>query len=380
VSDSAQLQAAFAARFGGQPTWLASAPGRVNLIGDHTDYNQGFVLPMAIERRAVVALRARADKRVILHSINFGETAEFDLDDLQHSKGWVDYAAAVLSVAARSGFAQQGWEGVVASDVPIGSGLSSSAAFELALARACCAASAAEWRPTRMARLMQDAENGWVGVASGIMDPLIAAIAEPGRAALIDCRDLSVRHVAIPAGASVVIMNTMKKRGLVDSAYNERRRQCEQAAAAFGVNSLRELSLEQLAAGESKLDPLAYRRARHVLTENERVLGFARKMEAGDLAAAGECMNRSHASLRDDYEVSCVELDAIVGLTQSQPGCFGARMTGAGFGGCAVALVQKGSEAEFEQAVAAGYGGQFGIVPELIRSAPAAGAELLRLA
>jgi galactokinase len=374
-----QLQPAFKAQFGGKPRWLASAPGRVNLIGDHTDYNQGFVLPMAIERHVAVLLRPRQDKRVVLRALNYAETEQFDINNLSHGKGWTEYANSVLWSLTQAGLDLEGFDGIVASDLPIGSGLSSSAAFELALARACYAAAGADWKPSRAAQLMQKAENDWVGVASGIMDPLISAIAEPGRAALIDCRDLHVRQVAIPRSASVVVMNTMKRRGLVDSAYNERRSQCEQAAKALGVGSLRDVSLAELEAKKTQMDELVFKRARHVLSENNRVLDFGSKLEANDLADAGERMNASHASLRDDYEVSCAELDAIVAAAQAQAGCFGARMTGAGFGGCAVALVQRGTEAEFESVVMQAYQSEFNVRPEMIISAPAAGAQLVEL-
>jgi galactokinase len=373
------LQQEFEAEFGGRPRWLASAPGRVNLIGDHTDYNQGFVLPMAIERHVSVLFRPRPDAHIVLRALNFGESAEFEINKLSHSKGWSEYASAVFWSLKQEGLTLGGFEGIVASDLPIGSGLSSSAAFELALARACYAASAKDWQPTRAAQLMQKAENDWVGVASGIMDPLISAMAEPGRAALIDCRSLQVRQVTIPQSASIVIMNTMKRRGLVDSAYNERRGQCEQAAAALGVGSLREASLADLEAKKGQMDSAIFKRARHVLNENNKVLEFGNKLGANDLAGAGECMNASHASLRDDYEVSCAELDAIVAAAQAQPGCFGARMTGAGFGGCAVAMVQRGVEEQFESAVGEAFQSQFGVRPELIVSVPAAGAQLVEL-
>lgn len=373
------LTDAFIAQFGGQPRWITRAPGRVNLIGDHTDYNQGFVLPMAIDRSAAVALRPRQDRLVRVQALNFGETAELDLDNLEHVKGWAEYAVSVAWALQSAGIGLQGWEGVIDSDVPIGSGLSSSAAFEVAMARAFCAAAGAEWKPSQIARLMQKAENDWVGVSSGIMDPLISAIAEPGRAALIDCRDLRVRHVRMPAGVSVVVMNTMKPRGLVDSAYNQRRRQCEQAAASFGVDSLRDVKLDDLLSNQRQLDDVIFRRARHVLTENERVLQFCAALEKNDLPSAGQRMNESHASLRDDFEVSCAELDAIVAAAQAQDGCFGARMTGAGFGGCAVALVQQGAAPEFEAAVAANYESALGKKPELISTKAVAGAQLVEL-
>jgi galactokinase len=364
--------------FNVDPQWIVRAPGRVNLIGDHTDYNDGYVLPMAIERGVWIALRARADRNVVVHSYDFNDVLTLDLNELKADHpNWREYVKAVAWSLDSAGLPLMGWEGVVLGDVPIGSGLSSSAAFEVAVARTFAAVGGWEWQPRPAAQLMQKAENDWVGVASGIMDPLISAIAQSGSASLIDCRDLKTTHVPIPAAAAVIIMNTMKRRGLVGSAYNERRQQCEEAAAFFGLKSLRNLSVPALKAAEGKLDPLAYRRARHVLTENERVLQVVDAFRREDGAAAGELMNASHASLRDDFEVSCHELDQMVSAAQSHPACYGARMTGAGFGGCAVALVQQNAIADFIAKVSTAYSHATGVDPQLLVSHPAAGAEAI---
>jgi galactokinase len=368
---------AFHQRFGTQPDWIVRTPGRVNLIGDHTDYNNGFVLPMAIDRSVWIALRRRSGNQVILQSLDFKETLEFDLKDFRKQAiTWEEYVKGVAWTLRDEGLDLSAWEGVVAGDIPVASGLSSSAALELAVARAFAAAANWPWQPKLVARLMQKAENEWVGVASGIMDPLISAVAEAGKAALIDCGNLEIAQVAIPSTVAVVIMNTMKPRGLVDSAYNERRQQCETAAQYFGVRSLREVNLEDLTRAEGNLDEIIFKRARHVLSENDRVLHMAKELENNDPVAAGKLMKESHFSLRDDFEVSCTELDQIVAAAIEQPACFGARMTGAGFGGCAVALVKVGTVDGFIAMVTSEYQRRVGITPQFLVSSAAAGAGL----
>jgi galactokinase len=368
---------AFRARYGCAPTWIARAPGRVNLIGEHTDYNDGFVLPLAIERAVWIALRPLGDRRVVAHSLDFEETAEFDLDGLERGgEGWSEYLKGTAWALEQGAHHLQGWEGVLASDVPIGAGLSSSAALELATARAFSAVSGFPWDPPEMARLAQRAENGWVGVNCGIMDQMISAAGEPGHAVLIDCRSLATRSVPLPSGTVVVILDTATRRGLVDSAYNERRQQCEAAAAFFGVAALRDVEAHQFAAAEHRLGPLTARRARHVVSENERTLAAADAMRSGDAATLGRLMNASHKSLRDDFEVSSDALDALVECARAQPGCLGARMTGAGFGGCAVALVDAGASDAFTRETAARYRDRTGIEPQLYVTGASAGASL----
>lgn len=371
---------AFRERFREDPQWLVRAPGRLNLIGDHTDYNDGFVLPMAIDRAVWIALRPRSGDSVTLHSLDFNESfiLEFEKPG-KEAITWKEYVKGVAWSLQGAGLELAGWEGVVAGDVPIGSGLSSSAAFELAVARAFAVAADWVWQPERVALLMQKAENEWVGVSSGIMDPLISAVAQPGRATLIDCRSLETRQVAIPDGVAVVILNTMKPRGLVDSAYNERRQQCEQAARSLGVRSLRDVRMVDLLGAQASLAEITFRRARHVLLENERVVQVADSLEQDNPVAAGELMKLSHLSLRDDFEVSCRELDEIVAAAIRQPGCFGARMTGAGFGGCAVGLVQEDSVAELIRMVSSEYRQRVGVEPQIFVSAPEGGAELVKL-
>jgi galactokinase len=368
---------AFEERYGVPPAFLARAPGRVNLIGEHTDYNDGFVLPMAIDRAVWIALRPRDDARVEVHSLDFGETHGFGVADLSTAgDGWIEYVRGMAWALETSGAQLRGWEGVTAGDVPIGAGLSSSAAMELATARAFAAVSSLDWDPARMALLAQKAENGWVGMQCGIMDQMISAAGRAGYALLIDCRSLETRPVPLPPGTSVVILDTATRRGLVDSAYNDRRRDTTAAAAFLGVPALRDVTVEQFERRETEMDPVMRRRARHVVTEDERTLRAAEALERGDATEVGRLMNESHASLRDDFEVSRAELDTIVELAQAQPGCFGARMTGAGFGGCAVALVEQPAAARFAEEVASKYHADTGLEPKVYVCSASAGASI----
>lgn len=346
----------FDQRFRTSPRHLVRAPGRVNLIGEHTDYNAGFVLPLAIDREVWIALQPRADRIVRVHSLDFGETAEFSLENLERgSKGWLEYLKGVAWCLQQDGFLLSGWQGVMAGDVPVGAGLSSSAALEMATARAFAAASGFPWQPEAMGKLCQRAENQWVGVNCGIMDPLISAVGRADHALLIDCRSLELQAVPFPAGTTVVVLDTATRRGLVDSAYNERRRQCEAAARSFGVPALRDVSLQMFEAGANRLDDITRRRVRHVVTENARTLQAAQAMKRGDATALGVLMNASHVSLRDDFEVSSKELDAMVECGRQEESCLGIRMTGAGFGGCAVALVRADAVETFTAATAQRY-------------------------
>jgi galactokinase len=370
-----KLSAEFQARYGTPPEFVVRAPGRVNLIGEHTDYNDGFVLPMAIDRAIWIALRPRADRRVRVRSLDFPKPADFSLDALAPAEGWENYVRGVAWALGEAGYPLRGWEGVLASDIPAGAGLSSSAALELAVERAFWAVSRWDWNPAEMALTAQRVENGWLELKSGIMDQMISALGQEGHALLIDCRDLTSQAVPLPTGSAVVVLDTATRRGLVDSAYNERVAQCAQASAFFGVPALRDVTPEAFAARASQLDPLTRRRARHVITENERTLQAAEAMRAGDAAALGALMNASHVSLRDDYEVSSPELNAMVEIAQEQESCFGARMTGAGFGGCAVALVEANEAPNFAQKVALGYRNRTGLEPQvyLCRASDGAG-------
>ena len=369
----------FAARHGAPAAFIARGPGRVNLIGDHTDYNDGFVLPMAIDRAVWIAVRPRRDGRVSVHSLDFDETREFDSsDELRQDGGWVEYICGVAWALRQSGRSVCGWDGVIMGDVPVGAGLSSSAALELAAARAFASSCSVAWEPTEMALLAQRAENEWVGVNCGIMDQLISATGEAGHAMLIDCRTLETRAVRLPEGAAVVVLDTATRRGLVETAYNERRSQCEAAAAVFGVPFLRDIDLVTFEREAPQLDAVSRRRARHVITENARVLDAAEALAAGDVHTVGRLMTESHESLRDDFEVSRDELDIMTAVACTLPGCYGARMTGAGFGGCAVALVDSAAASDFSRDVAREYERATGLRPAIYICAAAQGASIER--
>jgi galactokinase len=368
----------FEQRFGTPPAFVVRAPGRVNLIGEHTDYNDGFVLPLAIDRAVWIALRPRADRQVLAHSLDFAGSTTFALDELTRGDdGWAEYVKGVAWALQEAGHRLHGWEGVIAGDVPVGAGLSSSAALELAVARASAAVSDLAWDAATMARLGQRAENEWVGVRCGIMDQMISAAGRAGHALLIDCRSLRTEAVPLPPGTTVVVLDTATRRGLVDSAYNERRGQCESAARAFGVSALRDVSSERLEAECCRLDEITRRRARHVVTENERTLQAADAMRRGDAVAVGRLMNASHESLRDDFAVSSRELDVMVECGKAHPACLGIRMTGAGFGGCAVALIRSGQAEAFTSTVAVNYKEITEIAPVLYVCAATDGASVI---
>ena len=336
----------FARIFGASGCEITRASGRVNLIGDHTDYNEGFVLPMALPLGVAVAFTRREDDRVRAYAASYDALREFSNDALTPpaETHWSTYVEAVAWALRASGVVVGGLDMAIVGDLPIGAGLASSAALEVAVARAMCAAASVAWDPPRMARVAQQAESEYVGVPCGIMDQISAAEDRIGHALLVDCRSLDRHAVALPANAAVVIMDSGVARSLARSAYAERRRECQRAVdvirtMAPEVRALRDVDARLLAHAEARLDPVVARRAWHVIEENARPQAMARALEAGDLEAAGRLMDDSHRSLRDLYEVSCAELDALVAAARRHPACYGARMTGAGFGGCAVALV-----------------------------------------
>ena len=366
----------FRQTFGAEPACLVRAPGRVNLIGEHTDYNDGFVFPLAIDRAAYIALRPRTDNCVRVISLDMDDDQTFALDALPppSETRWIDYIIGVAWALQRQGYPLQGWEGALAGDVPIGSGLSSSAALELAAARAFHCVSDFAWDAAQMAQIGRAAENEWLGIQTGIMDQMISAAGVEGRALLIDCRSLATTPAPLPDGTAIVILDTGTRRGLVGSAYNQRRAQCEAAAAQFGLAALRDIDLATFQRRESELDGTIRRRARHVVSENARTLQARDAMLAGDAARLGELMIASHISLRDDFEVSSPALDAIVDCANAEASCYGARITGAGFGGCAVALVQAGAADDFARRVSSAYQAATGNVPALYVTQACAGA------
>lgn len=371
------LITAFMKQFGEAPTVVVRAPGRVNLIGEHTDYNDGFVLPMAIDRAVWLALRPRTDTYVVVYSLEFATSGRFDLNSLERGKmGWLEYIKGVAFALQEANYPLSGWEGVMSGDVPVGAGLSSSAAVEMAVARAFQAVSGWPWDAAAMALVGQKAENSWVGVSTGIMDQMISAAGQAGTAMLLDCRSLAAEFVPLPPGTAVIVLDTATRRGLVDSAYNERRAQCAAAAAFFQVPALRDVTLAQFQAQADKLDELTRQRARHVITENERTVAAAAAMRAGNAVQLGQLMNASHQSLRHDFAVSSEALDTIVACAREHEACLGARMTGAGFGGCAVALVESAAATSFITHVTHRYQAQTGLTPNLYLCSPSRGAEI----
>jgi galactokinase len=361
-----QVTAEFEKHFGQPPAHIVRAPGRVNLIGEHTDYNDGFVFPMAIDRAAWIALRPRDDKRVIVHSVDFDQTAEFTLDHLSKAGDeWIEYVKGVAWALIEAGHPLGGWEGVLAADVPIGAGLSSSAALEMATARAFYLTSSFPWNSAVIAKLGQKAENQWVGAQTGIMDQMISASGQADHALLIDCRSLETQLVPLPPGTVIVVLDTATRHQHTGSGYNERRAQCEAAARYFNVPALRDVTLEQFEARADGLDDVTMRRARHVITENARTLEAAEVMRAGDAAQMGKLMDASHVSMRDDFEISRDEMNTMVEIAQKHPACYGARMTGGGFGGCAVALVRVEQAQAFADSVGTAYTQATNLTPSI---------------
>ena len=355
------LLAAFQSHFGATPTTLARAPGRVNLIGEHTDYNDGFVLPCAIGFHTLVAARPRSDHQVRVLALDLGgATDSFRTDaTIVHSSRapWANYVRGVVRELQLTGLAPSGADIAISGNVPRGAGLSSSAALEVALLQAWQHLQAlGSLDANAIARMAQRAENDFVGCQCGIMDQLISARGTAGHALLIDCRSLQAQPVPLPPGLAVLIVHSRVRRGLVDSAYNARRQQCEVAARHFGVAALRDVSLPQLQADAAGLDPLAWQRARHVVSENARTEAASQALATGDLAALGRLMAASHASMRDDFDITVPAIDQLVDILQQAIGDEGgARMTGGGFGGCVVALLPRERVAAARAAVAAHY-------------------------
>ena len=370
----------FRSRFGHRPEAVVRSPGRVNLIGEHTDYNDGFVLPMTLDRSVWLAVRPCPGRDIRVTSLDYDQDEVFSLDetlDLAPNRegGWIEYIKGVAWVLQTSGLELKAWEGILAGDVPIGAGLSSSAALEMAAARAFALVGGLDWDASTMARLGQRAENEWVGVNCGIMDQMISAAGVAGHALLIDCRSLAVRPAPLPGNTVVVVMDTSTRRGLVGSAYNKRRTQCEAAASFFGVTALRDVSPADFAGLSGRLNEPILRRARHVITENERTLNAYQAMVDNDAACLGRLMNASHESMRDDFEISTDALNTMVACAQQGDGCYGARMTGGGFGGCAVALVETSRAERFAAEAGAAYELKTGLVPAFYVCRPTNGAE-----
>lgn len=359
---------------------VVHAPGRVNLIGEHTDYNAGFVLPAAIDLGVTIALLPSDDDRVEVTLADTGDRAGFDLAAIGPPRdAWIDYIAGVAWALTAAGLPVRGFRGVLGSDLPAGAGLSSSAAVELAAAWALSGGERPTPATLDLARLAQRAENEYVGVSSGLMDQFAVAFGEPDRALFLDCRSFDHSTVRLPIGTSLVICHSGSPRRLAASEYNTRRAECDRAVAAFrqldpSVVTLRDVDPDLLAAGRDRVDEIAWRRARHVVSENARVLAFIAALERDDLPAVGSALAASHASLRDDYEVSSPALDALVDIASAVPGVIGARLTGAGFGGCTINLVRDEAVEALREAVLATYSARTGLTPRVIVARAAAGA------
>ena len=380
------LTGRFEELYGAGECRLFRAPGRVNLIGEHTDYNEGYVLPMAIDLDIVVAARLRNDRRVRAYSVDYGEGVEFSLDAVAKdpASSWSDYVRGVAFFFNEVFPAARGMDALIDSTVPIGSGLSSSAAVETATALALLEVNSVSMTRKEMALLCQRAENEFVGARCGIMDQLASACGERGAALFLDCRSLESQAIPIPAEVMVVMCDTMKRREIASSEYNRRRAECEEAVRIIAevlpdVRALRDVSADALQAHRHLLPAPLDRRAEHVVLEDRRVEDAVAALRRGDLDRLGKEMKASHESLRTMYEVSCPELDMMVRIASESPGCIGARMTGGGFGGCTVNVVLRESVAAFAGEVGEAYCAETGTTPDIFVSEASSGAAELSL-
>ena len=376
-------KATFAAHFGGPPTVGARAPGRVNIIGEHTDYNHGFVLPMAIEQETVLLARERPDRRLVAHAADLGRTAQADLDHCARNpeEPWIDYIVGVVDELAKLDLPLTGADLMIVGDVPIACGLSSSASLEMAALTLFEALGDFALAGPEGPKLGQRVENGFLGLRSGIMDQFISRMGKAGHALFLDCRSLTYEHVPVAmAEATFVVANTCVPRGLTASKYNQRVAECAEAVRCMreklgkAGTHLRDFRPDDLEACVHDLDDTAFRRARHVIAEDARTQAACDALRRGDAPALGRLMNASHASLRDDYAVTCPELDAMTDAARNTAGCFGSRMTGAGFGGCTISLVETARTDAFAARLLAEYKRRVGRDGEVIVSAPAQGA------
>jgi galactokinase len=367
-----KLRTLFAELYGRAPT-VYRAPGRVNLIGEHTDYNDGFVMPAALNLYTYVAVGPRPDRRLRVYSDYLREMCDLDLDQIRPGKSshWSDYVRGVAGVLESSGCKLRGADLAVISEVPLGSGLSSSAALEVGTAWALLSNSEIEVNRTLVAQLCQKAEHVYAETMCGIMDQFISCHGRAGHALMLDCRSLHFEFLPIPAHVRLMVCNTMVKHEHASSGYNTRRRECEEglrtlAAGLPGIHALRDVSQDELEKHRDRLAPVIYKRVRHVVTENDRVKKAANALTTGDLAAIGQLTADSHHSLRDDYEVTTPELDLMVELASGQEGVYGARMTGGGFGGCTINLVDGAHAERVQQRLEQNYEGRTGLKPAIL--------------
>lgn len=367
-------------RYASQPL-LFTAPGRVNLIGEHTDYAEGFVFPAAINLSTVVAISPRNDGRILLYSENFASEVNFDLSALpdRGNGQWYDYPLGVYTVLAERGISVPAFSMSIAGDVPLGSGLSSSASIEVAVALALLHLAEVSLPLPEVARLCQRAENNFVGAPCGIMDQFVSACGQADHALLLDCRSLEYRLAPLPHDLSLVIINTMVHHSHADGAYKIRRAEVAEGTAILhqfrpAIIALRDATPEDLEAVRSRMSPNVYRRCRHIITENLRTVAAAEALDAGDLKQIGRLMAEAHASYRDDFEASCLEADLLVTLAAKLPECIGARLTGGGFGGCTINLVPTAKAALFSQKVSEQYHTATGISADVYLCQAASGA------
>ncbi len=375
---------AFEDRFGYKPDTVVQAPGRVNLIGEHTDYNDGFVLPCAINYQTVISCHKRSDNLIRVIAVDYNnELDQFSLDseiDKHSNYQWANYVRGVIKHIIKYTKNISGVDFAISGNVPQGAGLSSSASLEVAIGKMLQVLYDLPLDGKKIALIGQEAENQFVGCNCGIMDQLISSLGQAQHALLIDCRSLEVLPVSIPKDLAVVIINSNIKRGLVDSEYNTRRKQCEAAAKALGVKALRDASIVDLLQIQSSLDPVVYKRAHHVITENERTLKAAHALANEDYPLLSKLMAKSHNSMRDDFEITVPAIDYLVEIVQAVIGNQGgARMTGGGFGGCVVALVPKDKVDEVKGAVSQNYYKKFGIKEDFYICQPSEGAHKLCL-
>ncbi|HOR18322.1 MAG TPA: galactokinase [Brevefilum sp.] len=360
------IHAVYKKHFKDEPASFVIAPGRINLIGEHTDYSEGFVLPVAIDRDVAILFSPRQDDFIRVYSVDFDEFHQMRLFDLEKQKSsWIDYLQGIIWALSDEGYPLKGWQGVISGNIPIGAGLSSSAALEIAIVKTFILASNISIDPTHLALIALKAERDWIGLNVGIMDQLISADAKVNHAMLLDCKTLDYKFIPIPENVSFIVMDTLTRRELTQSAYNIRHKEIQEVTRLLNVNSLRETNQSDLDARQTIIPEILYKRTKHVISENSRVLQFVHAMQNHDLRSMGELINESHASLRDDYEVSSDALNLIVDLAKNQSACFGARLMGAGFGGCALALVSQGEESGFIHEVKSAYQDKAGIAPSL---------------
>ncbi|HEX4199385.1 MAG TPA: galactokinase [Caulobacteraceae bacterium] len=369
----AEIERRFRQRFGTAPR-LFQAPGRINIIGEHTDYSGGLVMPAAIDRRCLVAAAPNGARRLNVVAGVFGEEASAELDALAPTGGWMDYVAGVASVLIADGVAVAGADLWIESDVPIGAGVSSSAAIEVAVAHALLALAGREADGVQIARWAQRAENDFVGMPCGIMDQFASATGVAGGAMLLDCASLTATPVHLPDAAGFLLVDSMVRHAHVEGEYRARREDCETAARLLGVARLGQVAEADLAAALSRLPPSVARRCRHVVSENGRVRRAAEAIARGDLAGLGQLMNQSHASLSADMQVSTLKVDRLAAIAQAAPGVFGARMMGGGFGGCVIALVDAERAGQATAAIQDAYAGVIGERPDAFVCRAVAGA------